>query len=259
MPKPSSNPLAKFTKLTQDSILRIIAASYGEVGTLKTSFWLTAPAPIVIQSADHGLEGVVDVYLEKLFKETGVLKDIYVVEYDPNVGSMAQEEAVASRDQFEEDFAHAILHAKTVVWDKETQVYEIFKYAEFGAPSDNPSNYYALDQRYRHLINSAKSTGVNFGLIQAMKTPWVGVAKNNGKVGAAPSKTARVRRGMREIEELVHINLEHAIDPEGNFIINVGKSRGPGGQDIQNTTIPYCTFPEFAQLVFPESTEEDWQ
>ena len=33
--------------------------------------------------------------------------------------------------------AHALQHARTILWDKETNVYEIFKYAQFGAPSSN--------------------------------------------------------------------------------------------------------------------------
>lgn len=252
------NPLAeKYTRITEESRQRIIAASFGEVGTLKTSFWLTAPGPIVIQSTDKGTEGVVDVYLQNLKAETGKTKEIYVIEYDPST-TQAQEDAIEVRDKFEEDFAYIIQHAKTVVWDKETGVYEIFKYAQFGAPSSNPSDYYALDQRYRHLINLAKDTTINFGLIQGMKDPWTQkVNKVSGKVGAAPSGL-RVRRGFREIEEMVHINLEHTLT-DGAFYLKIGKSRGPGGRDIQNQTIPYVEFADFAQLVFPESSQQDWE
>ena len=252
-----SNPWSRYQKANGSFKQRIIAASFGEVGRLKTSFWLTAPAPIVIQSTDKGLEGVVDVFLNTLYKETGQTKDIYVVEYDPMVGIMAQEEAIEIRDTFEEDFKHALEHARTVVWDKETNVYEIFKYAEFGAPSDSANNYYALDQRYRHLINLAKDTEVNFGLIQGMMDIWGTKVSNSGKLTGKKTDT-RKRRGMREIEELVHINIEHTVDEEGNFILNIGKSRGPGGRDIQNQSIPYVTFPEFAMLVFPDSSEQDW-
>lgn len=254
---PKANEWSRYTKLTDTSKQRIIAASFGEVGTLKTSFWLTTPAPIVIHSTDKGLEGVVDVYLKQYYELTGQRKDIYRVEYDPCVGIMGQDEAITIRDKFEDDWAHTLKYARSTFWDKETQVYEIFKYAEFGAPSDTPSNYYALDQRYRHVINLAKDTDINFGLIQSMKTPWAPkVNKRTGAEGAAPTK-GRERRGMREIEELVHLNLEHVWNGEA-FQINIGKSRGPGGRDIQNQTIDYVEFPTFAQLVFPDSQETDW-
>lgn len=257
MAKKATSDFDRFTKASTVSKQRIIAASFGEVGMLKTSFWLTAPGPIVIQSTDQGLEGVVDVYLQNLLAETGQTKDIYVVEYDPMVGVMAQEEAVEIRNKFIEDFEHALTVAKTVVWDKETGVYEIFKYAEFGAPSDTPSNYYSLDQRYRHVVNLAKGSDVNFGLIQGMRDAWAPkVNKKTGAQGAAKTEE-RIRRGMREIEELVHINLHHDREDD-RFVLKVGKSRGPGGRDCQNSTIDYCDFQTFAQLIFPTSSPEDW-
>lgn len=246
---PKTNELARF-RLADDTLKeRIIAASFGEVGTLKTSFWLSAPGPIVVQSCDRGLEGVVEEFRKK--------KDIYVVEYDANTSGIEQDEAIETRDKLTEDFEHAVKHARTVIWDKETQVYEIFKYAEFGAPSDAPSNYYPLFQRYRRVINLAKSADVNFGIIQGMKNPWA--PKVNKKTGAqgAMKTEERVRRGMPEIEEIVHINIEHVFE-EGKFQLKIGKSRGPGGREIQNTTIPFMQFAEFATLVFPNTDVEDW-
>lgn len=253
----SSVDLSRYTKVTTESKHRIIAASYGEVGMLKTSFWLGAPGPIVIQSTDNGLEGVADVYLKQLYETTGQTKDIYVIEYNAQTAGVTQEEAEEVRLAIESDFEHALSFARTIVWDKETGIYEVCKYAEFGAPSDNPSNYYALDQRYRTLINKAKAADVNFGLIQGMKTAWVPkVNKKTGAQGAAKSDD-RVRRGFREIEELVHINIEHAFE-EDQFVMKIGKSRGPGGRDIQNSTIPFVSFAEFATLIFPDSELSDW-
>lgn len=243
---------------------RIIASSFGEVGTLKTSFWLTAPGPILMQSLDRGTEGVVDVYLKKLEEEEGRSKDIYVVQYDANTHLLAAEEdaqaaAEAVFAKIEDDMRKAIKGGvKSVIWDKETQVYEIAKYAVLGAPTDAPSNYYALFQRYRALINEAKDSDINFGLIQGMKTPWVAEMKGSGKMGAKPSATKRVRRGMPEIDELMHMNIEHVIDEDGDFMMNIGKVRGPGAREVQNTTIAYCDFPTFAELVFPETSAKDW-
>jgi hypothetical protein len=127
-----------------------------------------------------------------------------------------------------------------------------------GAPTGVPSNYYPLFQRYRALINEAKDSDINFGVIQGMKTPWVSEMKATGKLGAKPSKTDRVRRGMPEIDELMHLNIEHIIDEDGDFMMSVGKVRGPGARDIQNKVISYREFPAFATLVFPDTEESDW-
>lgn len=235
---------------------RIIAASFGEVGTLKTSFWLTAPGPILLQSLDRGTEGVVDVYLKKL-EEEGREKDIYILPYDSNTHEATQETAEETASKIEADFEAAIENAvKTIIWDKETQIYEIFKFAVLGAPTDAPAAYYPLFQRYRALINRAKDADINFGVIQGMKDRWGQTMKASGKMGA--NKTSdRQRRGMPEIDELMHINIEHILE-DGEFYMKIGKSRGPGGQAIQNSTIPYCDFPTFAQMVFPDSEESDW-
>lgn len=252
-----SNKFDRYRKASlSDLKQRIIAASFGETGSAKTSFWLSAPGPIVIQSLDQGLEGVIEPFLE-------AGKEIYICEYESNTDALDQDAAIEQRDKFIEDFEHAVLNARTIVWDKEDQVYDLFKYAEFGAPSDNPSNYYPLFQRYRRLINLAKAGDVNFGLIQGMRTPWVPkVNKKTGAQGAAKADGQRTRRGMAEVEELVHISIEHLLEPnedgELTFKLKIGKARGPGGRDVQNTTLDFMSFPAFATLVFPDTEESDW-
>ena len=247
-----------FTKATNKVKQRIIAASFGEVGTLKTSFWLSAPGPIALFSLDQGLEGVIEPFQEE--------KDIWVKEYEWNpTDELSQQEAIDLRDEFIRNFEYAVQNARTVVIDKETQLWELFRYAEFGAPNDAPKNYPQLYQRYRRLVNMPKAFDINFGLIQGMRTPWE--PKINRKTGAqgAVKTDQRVRKGMDEVDELVHVNIEHFLGPvvgsedEGNqFQMRIGKARGPGGRDIQNSTLPAMTFPEFAQLVFPGTDESDW-
>ena len=256
MPKPAhtqpTDQFARFVKADSPIKQRIIAASFGEVGTLKTSFWLGAPGPIVIQSLDKGLEGVVEEYQ--------ALKDIYVAEYDWKIQTeLSQEEAQELCATFEHDFEHALKHARTVVWDKETDVWSLFRFAEFGPEeAGKPKDWDKLKQRLRRLVNMSKSTDVNFGLIQAMRNEWIpAINKKTGAKGIAQSGE-RIRAGMDDIEALVHVNIEHAFEDD-KFVMKVGKARGPGGREIQNTTLPAMTFPEFAMLVFPESNPADWE
>ena len=85
------------------------------------------------------------------------------------------------------------------------------------------------------------------------------VQKANKRTGAlaATQSGERVRVGMDGIDALVHIDIEHT-RKDGVFGINVGKSRGPGGHDIQDQHFDDLDFSQFAQLVFPDSSEEDW-
>lgn len=259
-PKPSS----RFVKAGEDVRHRIIAASFGEVGTGKTTWWLGAPAPIFVQSFDKGLEGVVE--------ESASLKDIRVAEYElmnPDGTELDQERGIEVRDQFIEDYEEALKIARTIVWDKETDVFDCFKYAEqgsvYGDSGTKPMDWDRLKARIRRLINMAKATDVNLGLIQGMKNEWGKGATNanTGKKGIVQTGN-RVRKGMDDIEALVHINIEHIRVPGGDgepskFLLNIGKSRGPGSKDVQDQQFEGLTFAEFAQLVFPESSEEDWE
>jgi hypothetical protein len=242
-----------FVKASDTIKNRIIGASYGEPGSGKTSFWLGAPGPIYIQSFDKGLEGVVEPYTKE--------KDIQVCEYDwsPAPGTeLDQSEAIDLRDRFSEDFELALSKGRTVIWDTETGVWGLFKYAEFGvSEKGKPQDWDSLKQRCRRLINLPKALDINFGLIQSLKNEWVpSVNKKTGATGITQSGN-RIRAGMDDVESLVHVNIEHS-RKNGEFSLAIGKSRGPGSRDVQDKTFSNLSFVDFAQLVFPDSTEEDW-
>lgn len=249
----SPNELARYKMADQPVKPRIIASSAGEVGTLKTSFWLGAPGPIGILSFDRGLEGVIEEYQDQ--------KAIYVQEFDWVTAPGAepdQSAAVDMRDQITEVFEHMVKHVRTMFIDKETDMWSVFKYAEFGAPEKGrQDDWDLLKNRVRRLMNMPKALDLNFGMIQGMKNEWISqINPNTGAKGIAQTGL-RVPAGMDDIEAIAHINIMHMIE-DGEFRMRIGKARGPGGRAIQNQTIPAVTFAEFGQLVFPNSSEADW-
>lgn len=250
MGKAVADTFARYQRADGIGKQRIVGASFGEVGTGKTSFWLGAPAPIVVQTLDQGLEGVVEHY-------TRDGKEIYVAEYDlgQTVGSeYTHEVAQTARDKFIDDFEHAIQNARTIIWDRESDLFSLFSYAESGTTDKYgaliPKDWDKLKGSIRRLIAMAKAADVNFGIIQGMRDEWA-----KGKMGKTGT---RIRDGMEGIDALVHINLEHTRQGK-TFGINIGKARGPGGHDIQDTTVNDLSFAEFAQLVFPDSDASDWE
>lgn len=252
--KNKTDAFARFTKATDELKQRIIANSLGEVGTGKTFFWLGAPGPIVVQTMDLGLEGVVEPFARN--------KDIYVADYDigQTVGeAFTHAKAVEARDKFIADFEDAVTKARTVVWDRETDVWKLFYFAEFGTDdaygAAPPKDWDRLKGHIRRMIAMAKASDLNFGLIQGLRNEWKkspGGAKGMGQTGN------RIPDGMDDIDALVHTNLMHTRQGK-EFSIRVGKSRGPGGFDIQDETFTDISFVDLAQMIFPESSEDDWK
>jgi hypothetical protein len=251
-----ADKFARFTKADATLKNRIIANSVGEVGTGKTHFWLTAPGPIVVQTMDLGLEGVVEPFTAK--------KDIYVADYDigQTIGdSFTHAKAVEARDKFIADFEDAIQKARTIIWDRETDVFRLFQFAEFGTDdaygAAPPKDWDKLKDTLRRMIAMAKASDVNFGLIQGMRNEWG--QKVNKKSGVSqPTQTGkRIPAGMEDVDALVHINLFHARVGK-DFMVSVGKSRGPGAGDVQGETFAGIDFPTLAMMVFPDSSEDDW-
>ena len=252
-----NDTFSRFTKASEPVRQRLIWRGYGEPGSRKTSFGLEAPGPLVIFSFDKGLEGVVERYQEH--------KDIYLKEYEWSpTEDLSQEDAQALRDEFIGDFTHALAHARTVLIDKETDLWELFRYAEFGEPNDAPRNYPQLTQRYRKYMNMPKALNINFGVIQGMKNEWKTIQKRDGGGEKGASTGRRIPQGFGELEGMVHLDLHHTGHSLRTWAIEVGKARGPGGQEIADTRLgpdegfEGITFTEFAVLVFPDTREKDW-
>ncbi len=260
------NPLAAaFTQATDAEKYRLFGLSAGEPGSRKTSFWLEGPGPVAVFSLDQGLEGVVS-REKRLHPE----KEIWVKEYSwaPRKDVDMQEEAIQTRDAFEQHVLLASKHARTLLFDKEGDFWSLFRYAEFGPEqNDAPRNYPALNQRYRSWINLLKNTDCNVGFIDGMKDEWgTKVNERTGARGAA-STGKRIRSGFGDLPGLVHIELYHSgLGPVGevpdatrDWNIHVGKARGSEGWKYAGNDIGHMTFQEVGMLIFPESDIADWE
>lgn len=260
MAKTAINTWQDYNKATADASLRTIWMASGEVGSGKTRFGLTGPSPILVQSLDMGTEGVVEQVLKE-FPD----KQIYIKEYDWDPSTdFSQQKAVEIRDAIVADFMFGLKNARTILWDKETDIREVFQYAEFGGPTDgNIKDYAKLNARYFHLINTAKKTpGVNFGLFQAMKDEWM--IGDSGKVNPTTgekkksfNKTGkRIRAGFERLDELVMTEM-HFVRHGGEFSIEIGKCRQ--NTALQDKEFGGMTFSDFGQLLIDGTEAGDWE
>ena len=241
------NPLERFPLAPIAAVPRILAVSCGDIGSGKTHFACTAPGPIVFHSFDQGTEGVVED-----FRAKG--KEIRVVEYDwtpANDDDSLQVLAIELRDKFIENLKYSVQHARTVVIDKETAMWSLFRYAEFGSPkADVPKDFDKVNALMRKYIHLPKRYTCNFICIQDVKEEWVSQNKKSGGFK---------RDGFRETPGIMNVDLWHE-RKGGKFTVTIGKGRAPGSREAQDQMLeePF-DFASLGRLLYPDSELSDWR
>jgi hypothetical protein len=237
---------------------RLIFRSYGPEKSGKNHFAFTGPGPIAVQSFDIGLEGVVE-----KFRQQG--KEIRFTEYEFDKNKCTQADAILIRDRFIEDYEIALKMARLIQWDTETELWEIFRYAEFGDASDAPKNYVALNARYRDLIQRAYDANVCLQLIQKVKEKWISVEeidRHTGHKKMKPHATGEMEpTGFKEAGYIVQANLAHRWEEERGFVVKVVNCRqnmSLAGQEFSSKEHD-IDLPTLGQLIFPDSAQEDWE
>jgi hypothetical protein len=270
---------SRFTLASEEITHRVIASGDGEVGTGKSYFGLTLPAPLVTFNIDQGLEGVVE-----KFREEG--KEIYEEKYSWIPGDPEDEDdkngdlqdlAKEIRGKFEKDIAYALNNgARSLVIDTESRFWQVFRYAEFGSPNaGNPRDYDELNQRFESFIHKVKASSdpVNLYLIRSMKDLWgaFGPANREGKKGFG--KGGREAWGYEHLPGMMGMELSFLQLPKGNklraeleeewgegtceYVIRFGKCRYNGS--LAFTYTPRCEFPDVGVMLYPESDRSEWE
>ena len=274
MAKKATNGLGDRFELARDTVIpRFIGSIEGEVGTGKTYFACSAPAPIFYGDIDLGTNGVIE-----QFVASG--KEIYQKSYEWSAGDTddneeededvirdLQERAAAVRDEWEKDAYYAIKHgAKTLVEDTESRYWQLYRYAEFGSPNaENVRDYDRLNQRFEKLINVCKAKNINLILLRSYKDKW-GMTKNK-KGKSSFGKGGREPWGYEHLPSMMEVELtfihrsekEVAADEEamGEYVIKFGKCRF--NASLQYTVVPRGDFADIGTMMLPETERGDWE
>lgn len=236
----AANKKSNFTSVEKEIPRRLLWVSAGREKCGKNHFGLTAPGPIFGQYFDPGgLEGVAEKFLDQ--------KEIKAIYYKFRKRADEQAYAQEVKAQFIEDYYDAIKQgARTIQWD-ETEFYEVCRFAEFGRESARGREYGPLNGELRGLIQDAYDAGVNLQLIQKVKEAWED-DKPTGKM---------IPNGFKQAANVVQVNLMHEWSLENGFqttIINCRQNMA-----IAGLTATDLTYTELAMLVFPDTSEEDWE
>lgn len=224
----------------------LVYRSYGLDKVGKNHFGFTMPDPIFGLYFDPGgIKGVVQKFLNG---ESGYpKKDIRAIQYRFNkTNKDVQKAAEEVRDKFIEDYHTALKVARSIQWD-ETETWQVFRFAEFGTESARTREYGPLNGLYSGLIQDALDAGVNLQLIQKVKPKY----KDD-----KPTEDYKPD-GFQGAANIVQVSLDHKWDAEEGFVVTVVKSRQ--NSTIWGETYPALDFPQLGQLVYPDSSPEDWE
>lgn len=234
---------------------RVILAIDGADKEGKTHFALTAPKPMGYISLDFGTDGVIQKFADD---------EIWLAEFRVNIQALKELKAQDAAGEAQKAvrgimkaYQDVLGHARTVVIDKATQLWEIMRMAEFGKLDHVKGHHYGpVNAQYRNLIQIAYDQDkTNLILLHGLKDEYV-----------ADSKTGkRERAGMKETSGLVQCNAlcwrdtskdaPNVPDCFHTTVMNCRQNAEMAGMDLNGED---CNFPTMAQLIFPDTKISEW-
>jgi hypothetical protein len=205
------------TELTRHCVLMSV---YGDTGTGRTSFALSAPGPIAYIQCAEKYEGIVQPFARD--------KDIRMVDFSVDLsGTESGSKSAAARA----DVAWRLLRsawydainggwARTVVLDTDTDAWELIRLSFFGdlkpAGGRIETNWGPVNAEWKALFKSAKHTDeVNVIVIAQTKDEYALAKKTGGaKRGGMGERTGRtIRAGQKDMGFMSEVIVRTHLDP----------------------------------------------
>lgn len=230
---------------------------YGDTGTGRTSWALSAPGPIALLHAAEKLEGVVQRYSVdkdiRMFNFGGVFK---------GTNDEVSKQSMVLWKKLEDAWYDAFTWARTIVLDTHTEAWELIRLAYFGdlKPSGGrvDANYGPVNARWRSLFKHFKTQDrTNIVVIGQTKDEYKTEGKSNNGMGQRTGRT--IVAGQKEVGFLADVRIRTSFDmSSGTFQSEVQKPWWNGvciGLELQDDM---STFPQ-AMSMITETDEEKWR
>lgn len=234
---------------------RLICAVDGLEKRGKNHFSFTAPSPIGILSLDLGLEGVIEKFQSK--------KEIWVAEHRVNTTMLRAEHDIQEVANIANQAWNNIMRdydelltsgARTGIIDTGTELWEILRLARFGKLDQvKPHHYGPVNAEYREVIRKAFDTDMNLILLHKMKDEYVNDKRNGEVKRAGFSDTGFL---VQVIVQCWRDDQEKAPDCFHATVTDCRHDPGMNGFDMQGELASFSTM---AQLIFPDTGEDDWR
>lgn len=233
---------------------RLIVSVEAQEKCGKNHFAFTAPGDVYFHSFDFGDDGVI-----QKFQDT---KNIYKAEYRLQVAAgtaiqLASDTARPVWEKFVENYRSGLLKGRTTIVDTATEAHEVLRMAEFGKLTQvMPHHYVPVNQAMKDLYRTAYDSDSNLIMLHRMKEEWENRVNSAGKeVG---NKTGRWEMAGYKGTYFEAQVCCRAYKEEGQFKMLVFDCRQ--NPDVEGMVLEgeMLNFPTLGQLVYPESTEEEW-
>jgi hypothetical protein len=236
--------------------LRLIVRIGGLEKSGKTHFALSAPGPIGLIDMDRGLEGVVEKF--------AATKPIHTCNLR-NMASRTQKDHELRWNMFKTNH-YALLDDKdiqTIVWDTDTEAWEMGRLAFFGKLSQiKPHHYAEINREFRGLVDAAFDRDKNLILICKYKKQYV--VKENSKSDDGQWNGEYEAAGFSDLPYMVQVNLRSRAVRDATTkettptieVINCRQNMGLTGTVFEGDM---ATFPWIAANIIEDTTPYDWE
>lgn len=252
----------QFEALSTDVPKSITWASRGGDGCGKSYFACTTPGPIFVCAFDpHGMSRVDPTIREGKDIRIGRYGFAHLKVQDADRATV-KKAAAEIWACFTADYQAALVHARSVIWDREDLAWELLRYASFGGEKNEGSrtgqlDYGDLNAEYVGLIQLAKDHNVNLGLLQGVADEWISKFNPQKATMERHNTGKKIPDGFKKVADHVDITLTHRWDAaQKEYVTQIDKFPSKEWKDQE---FPNLTFPAMATLAFPTTSEEDWQ
>ena len=202
------------TEITRRNVFTLV---FGDTGTGRTTYALTAPGPIALLHSSEKLEGIVQAQASN--------KDIKMFDFGGSFTGDPQEisdQAVLVWEAFKEAYYDAFNWAKTIVIDTDTELWELIRLARFGGlkPSGGrvDANYGPVNAEWSALWKHSRSKNVNVISIGQTKPEYV------GKSGMGQATGRMIRAGQKSMPFFADVIVLTGKNDDGEFTSEIKKA-----------------------------------
>ena len=245
-----------------------IVAVYGDTGTGRTRFALTAPGPIAFAHAGEKVAGVV--------QEAARSRQIKVLNFGVTLTGSKQDisdQAQPVWQRVRRGIMGAVAQddawARTAVIDTHNELWELLRLAEFGELNPQgriDANYGPVNAMWRSLFKWHRAQPEpkmrNLIVIGQTKQEYKDVIRKGAKVSEATGRTVSV--GQKEVHYMADVVLRTSRDIEGvhgdpgGFLITVEKGWFNAATEGAILANEDCTFARVMSLV-TGTDESEWE